>query len=36
MQRKRPAALQGTEKVRLALFRRVKDELLDYLKAFPS
>jgi len=32
----RPAALQGTEEERLALFRRVRDEIRDYLKAFPS
>jgi arsenate reductase len=31
-----PAALQGTEEERLALFRRVRDEIRDYLKAFPS
>ena len=29
-----PAALQGTEEERLALFRRVRDEIKDYLKAF--
>ena len=31
-----PAALQGTEEERLALFRRVRDEIGDYLKTFPS
>ena len=31
-----PAALQGTEEERLALFRRVRDEIRDYLKTFPS
>lgn len=31
-----PAALQGTEEERLALFRRVRDEIRDYLKVFPS
>src|SRR5690348_2560800 len=31
-----PAALQGTEEERLALFRQVRDEILDYLKTFPS
>jgi hypothetical protein len=31
-----PAALQGTEKERLSLFRRVRDEIRDYLKVFPS
>jgi len=31
-----PAALQGTEQERLAVFRRVRDELRAYLKAFPS
>lgn len=30
-----PAALQGTEAVRLALFRRVRDEIREYLRAFP-
>jgi len=30
-----PAALQGTEEERLALFRRVRDEIRDYLKSFP-
>ena len=29
-----PAAFQGTEEERLALFRRVRDEIRDYLKAF--
>ena len=31
-----PAALQGTEEERLSLFRRVRDEIRNYLKAFPS
>jgi arsenate reductase (thioredoxin) len=31
-----PAALRGTEKERLAIFRRVRDEIRDYLKEFPS
>jgi arsenate reductase len=31
-----PAALQGTEDERLALFRRVRNEIRDYLKSFPS
>ena len=31
-----PAALQGTEEERLALFRRVRDRIRDYLKTFPS
>ena len=31
-----PAGLQGTEEERLALFRRVRDEIRDYLKIFPS
>jgi len=31
-----PAALHGTGEERLALFRRVRDEIRDYLKAFPS
>ena len=30
-----PAALQGTEEERLALFRRVRDQIRDYLKPFP-
>jgi arsenate reductase len=30
-----PAALQGSDEERLALFRRVRDEIRDYLKAFP-
>jgi len=30
-----PAALQGTEEERLALFRRVRDEIREYLKSFP-
>ena len=31
-----PAALQGTEEERLALFRRVRNEIRDYLKNFPA
>jgi arsenate reductase (thioredoxin) len=31
-----PAAYQGTEEGRLALFRRVRNEIRDYLKTFPS
>jgi arsenate reductase len=31
-----PAAFQGKEEERLALFRRVRDEIRDYLKTFPS
>jgi arsenate reductase (thioredoxin) len=31
-----PAAFQGTEVERLALFRRVRDEIREYLKEFPS
>ncbi len=30
-----PAALEGSEQDRLALFRRVRDEIRAYLKAFP-
>jgi arsenate reductase len=30
-----PAALQGTEEERLAIFRRVRDELRTYLSHFP-
>ena len=30
-----PAALQGSEKERLDLFRRVRDEIRDYLRGFP-
>jgi arsenate reductase len=30
-----PAALKGSEEERLALFRRVRDEIREYLKAFP-
>jgi arsenate reductase (thioredoxin) len=30
-----PAALQGTEEERLLLFRRVRDEIREYLKVFP-
>ena len=29
-----PAALQGTEEERLALFRRVRDEIRGYLRDF--
>lgn len=31
-----PAALQGTEQERLALYRRVRDEIRAYLKTFPA
>lgn len=31
-----PAALQGTEEERLAIFRRVRNEIRDYLKTFPE
>jgi arsenate reductase (thioredoxin) len=31
-----PAALQGPEPERLAAFRRVRDELREYLRAFPD
>ena len=31
-----PAAFQGTEEERLALFRQVRNEIRDYLKTFPS
>lgn len=31
-----PAALQGTEEERLALFRQVRNEIRDYLKTFPA
>jgi arsenate reductase len=31
-----PAALQGTEDERLSLFRRVRDEIRDYLRVFSS
>jgi arsenate reductase (thioredoxin) len=30
-----PAAFQGTEAERLALFRRVRDNIREYLKNFP-
>jgi arsenate reductase len=30
-----PAALQGSEQQRLAKFRRVRDEIRDYLQTFP-
>ena len=31
-----PAAAEGTEAARLAVFRRVRDEIRDYLKGFPG
>ncbi len=31
-----PAAFQGTEQERLALYRRVRDEIRAYLKTFPA
>ena len=31
-----PAAIQGTEEDRLALFRRVRNEIRDFLKSFPE
>jgi arsenate reductase len=31
-----PAALQGSEEERLAVFRRVRDEMRHYLSAFPA
>jgi arsenate reductase len=31
-----PAVFQGTEEERLALFRRVRNEIRDYLKTFPT
>jgi len=31
-----PAVLQGSEEERLAVFRRVRDELRHYLRRFPS
>jgi arsenate reductase (thioredoxin) len=31
-----PAALAGSEEDRLALFRRVRDEIREYLRAFPG
>jgi arsenate reductase (thioredoxin) len=31
-----PAALQGSEKEWLAVFRRVRDEIREYLKSFPT
>jgi arsenate reductase len=31
-----PAAVQGSEEERLAAFRRVRDQLADYLTAFPE
>jgi arsenate reductase (thioredoxin) len=30
-----PAALEGSQEQRLALFRRVRDEIREYLKSFP-
>ncbi len=30
-----PASLQGSEEERLVVFRRVRDELRNYLRAFP-
>ena len=30
-----PAAVQGTEEERLAAFRRIRDEIREYLKGFP-
>jgi arsenate reductase (thioredoxin) len=30
-----PAPVQGTEQERLAVFRRVRDEIRDYLTSFP-
>jgi arsenate reductase len=30
-----PAALRGSEEERLALFRRIRDEIREYLKSFP-
>ena len=31
-----PAAVQGSEKERLAAFRRVRDQIRDYLREFPQ
>ncbi|HYL34998.1 MAG TPA: arsenate reductase ArsC, partial [Bryobacteraceae bacterium] len=31
-----PAALEGSEAERLVLFRRVRDEIREYLKRFPD
>jgi arsenate reductase len=31
-----PAALQGSDEQRLAVFRRVRDEIRAYLRSFPS
>jgi arsenate reductase len=31
-----PPAYEGSEEVRLALFRRVRDEIRDYLRTFPA
>jgi arsenate reductase (thioredoxin) len=31
-----PAAVQGSEEHRVAVFRRVRDEIRSYLKAFPA
>jgi arsenate reductase (thioredoxin) len=30
-----PAAVQGSEAERLGVFRRVRDEIRDYLRTFP-
>ena len=31
-----PAAVQGSEPERLAVFRRVRDEIRNYLRTFPA
>jgi arsenate reductase len=31
-----PAAVNGSEEERLAMFRRVRDDIRDYLRSFPS
>ena len=31
-----PAAVQGSEPERLAVFRRIRDEIRDYLRPFPA
>ena len=31
-----PAAVEGSEEARLAVFRKVRDELRDYLREFPG
>ena len=31
-----PAAVEGSEEARLAVFRRVRDQLRDYLREFPG